>query len=234
MSILLNPYSVAPSGPPAGPLAYKASATDSVDRTVYTFSAVNIGGADPNRIVVVGLSVAYSTGRSIASITIGGVAATVIAARVGNPLASINTITTVLCEAVVPSGTTADVVVTMSGTCQGMAIAVWAGLVVSATPRDVGSTVAGSLPINNLDAIVGSKIIYFQGVTSDGALTGATSFGVQAMTVQATGTDGSPSSLIFRACDVISSVTSSSTSVGNALPNAGSGHNAVGGSWDLP
>mgnify|MGYP003630271113 CR=1 FL=1 len=90
-----------------------------------TFSSVDIGTASANRKVIVGVGIdGYQGNEAYTSLTIGGVAANLIqeqnAASGGRPVA--------LYELDVASGTSADIVVTFTGTqtkCYSMGIGVW-------------------------------------------------------------------------------------------------------------
>jgi hypothetical protein len=96
---------------------------DTVDRTVYTFADFAIGTAVANRKVVVGIMNGDAdTGRTISSVTVAGNAASaVIDQAAGN-----NDGRVALYQIAVPTGTTADIVVTFSGGCTRCAIATWA------------------------------------------------------------------------------------------------------------
>lgn len=95
---------------------YNAFVADTVDRTTYTFTAVDIGTASSTRLVVVTVQGRGNplANRTISSATIGGVSATLVSNQSGgNPSAIIS--------AVVTTGTTADVVITWSA---GMSICI--------------------------------------------------------------------------------------------------------------
>jgi len=86
-------------------LQFVTSVTTSANNTTYTFSAVNIGTAASDRFVVATVHGHHASSIVMTSATIGGVAATILAQ---------NYATTII-MAYVPTGTTADVVVTFSG-----------------------------------------------------------------------------------------------------------------------
>jgi hypothetical protein len=74
--------------------------------TITTFSAVNIGNPDPGRHVI--LAIAYAQGGTAApTVTIGGISATIDAWGGGATVGRV-----CIARAVVPNGTTADVVIT--------------------------------------------------------------------------------------------------------------------------
>lgn len=109
----------AASGPAPKVLAYQTSAVDPSDLTTYTFSAQAIGTAAADRRVHVGVG-ATQNSPTISSVVIGGVTAT------QNIATTLGTASTVgIFTANVPTGTTADVVVTFTGSTNRCGIAVW-------------------------------------------------------------------------------------------------------------
>jgi hypothetical protein len=96
-------------------VTYQSTATDGSDLSTYTFSAQAIGAASANRYVICGFGARYTSGTpTITSVTIGGVAATQVSAQLagtgtGKLLAG-------LYIALVPTGTTADIVIAFSAT----------------------------------------------------------------------------------------------------------------------
>ena len=103
----------------ATPIAY--SFTDSEiqggNQTVFTFSDMAFGAEDDSRIIVVTVSAGFSNVYGvISSVTIGGVTATIIVQGTNQEggTASIDTSTTGIVAALVPSGTSGDVVVTLT------------------------------------------------------------------------------------------------------------------------
>lgn len=91
------------------------TAVDPIDRTVYTFAAQPIGAASADRRVVVAIG---SRTSSLSSVTIGGVAAAV-------DVSDTTPDQIYICSAVVPTGTTADVVVTFTAGIARCAIGMW-------------------------------------------------------------------------------------------------------------
>lgn len=116
-------------------LTFHESQVDPANRTTYTFSGVAIGDAKPDRRVIVGVSEAGGTASSIpTSVTIGGVSASKLTeANTGNSIASI-------WIALVPTGTTANIVLTLGQSSSRLGIGVWSctGLE-SNTPIDTDS-----------------------------------------------------------------------------------------------
>jgi len=101
-------------------LQFQNAYTSTADASSYTFSSVDFGAAGSTREIFVQLVATTATSRTVSSITIGGVAAT-LATSVPSSSSSSQT----CAFATVPSGTTGDVVVTMSGACTGCFIAVY-------------------------------------------------------------------------------------------------------------
>src|SRR5690349_19922485 len=112
--------------PQVNPLtyAYASSAGNSSTLTTYTFSSQAIGTAAPTRRVLVGLYSGNTTAlRTISSVTIGGSAASLLAQDTHSSTIFINEAFYWLS---VPTGTTANVVLTFSGSQLQAGIAVWA------------------------------------------------------------------------------------------------------------
>lgn len=88
------------------------------DLTTYTLSNQAIGTAVATRRVIVGIST--SSSRAVVSATIGGVTATIDATAVLTGTARLAFI-----SAVVPTGETANIVITLNGAATAMGIALW-------------------------------------------------------------------------------------------------------------
>lgn len=97
---------------------FKQSALNSNNQTTYTFVDQPIGEASATRRVVVGIS--GSSSKTVSSVTIGGVAATIDATHVLSGTARL-----AIASAVVPLGTVATVVVTFNGTSSACGLGVW-------------------------------------------------------------------------------------------------------------
>lgn len=116
---------MASEGAPLPSVVFQATTFDPVGRTTYTFAGQNIGAASATRYVIAAVSLVSSASRTISSVTIGGVAATVIPN--GQVTSQSFFYRTALYIAAVPTGTTASIVVTASGACDGCALSgVWA------------------------------------------------------------------------------------------------------------
>lgn len=92
-------------------LTYITSGGSTSDLTTYTFSGISFGNENPTREIFFAFNWSSTTARTVSSVTIGGVTATLTtnysAATSGCRIAF----------ARVPTGTTGDVVVTMSAQC---------------------------------------------------------------------------------------------------------------------
>lgn len=89
---------------------YMNSYDDLTAQTTYTFAGVNFGPEGPRRLIAVYVHGFHGAGRTISSATIGGVAATIPATS--NPSV---TLTSAWIYAVVPTGATGTVSITLSG-----------------------------------------------------------------------------------------------------------------------
>lgn len=96
------------------------------DLTTYTFSTQAIGTAAADRVVVVGISASNASGaRTVSSVTIGGITATAAVTYLEQTVGA-SRAGTGLYAVVVPTGTTADVVITFSGSELRCGLDVWA------------------------------------------------------------------------------------------------------------
>lgn len=133
------------------------------DRTVYTFAAVDIGAADADRLVVVGTGLLDNNGANIVSgVTVGGVTATMVVEN------HHGTKDTYFWQANVPTGTTADIIVTASPDANGMGIGVAVLYDVNHTAYDSVANTTGTATVN---AKAGGIVLGY-GVTSTGEWTG--------------------------------------------------------------
>lgn len=120
-------------------LTYIGSVTDSADATTYSsnFTAVNIGNAQTDRLVVVCVQGLHTATRTISSVTINGNTMSTAATTAAN-----NSQSGIYYYAV-PTGTTAAIVVTFSGSNSRCTLHVYTitGLT-SQTPTDTDHTVS--------------------------------------------------------------------------------------------
>lgn len=110
------------SGPAAATATYIGGTTSTTDQaSTYTFSNHAIGPASDDRHVLVSVQSGHSAARTAPSVTIGGIAAT----QVGFNASSDDTILCGFYIALVPTGTTANIVVTYSGSAVRCRVDVW-------------------------------------------------------------------------------------------------------------
>jgi|SRR3989304_700982 len=101
-------------------LSFIGVTPDVSNLTVYTFTNHAIGDADPTRRVVVAVSLGFNAagGQTLASATIGGIAATIHVQLGSQDCVAI-------ISALVPTGTTATIVITASAVAARAAVAVY-------------------------------------------------------------------------------------------------------------
>jgi len=113
-------------------LTYLTTASDTVDRTAYTFSGLSLGDADPSRIIAVVVN--CTDVLTVTSVTVAGVSATIHLQATG-----IFT-TCAIATAAVPTGTTGDVVVNLNTTGEDCGVGLWRIVnLPSTTPYDTAS-----------------------------------------------------------------------------------------------
>ena len=119
-------------------VALSQTDTDSsiTNLTTYTFSSASFGAADADRYVIVAGGGITEGSRTVSSVTIGGVSATISQqVQDGFPVSL-----AFIAIAAVPTGTTGDVVVTFSSTMGEAAISVYRAVgIASITAYDTGS-----------------------------------------------------------------------------------------------
>lgn len=138
-----------------------------------TLTGVNIGAAHAKRIVAVAIYLRNSGGaRTVSSCTIGGVAATVV----NSPGPDLSM---AIAYAAVPTGTTADIAITASGTLLAKRIATYRIIANSPTPSDSLTTVStspslslsnsavGMFAVNNAAAANGNSLSSSSNITID-------------------------------------------------------------------
>lgn len=156
------------SAPPAGPAGtfLQAVGTDAT-QTTYTFAAQNLGAAAADRHIIVGVNARLlaATAGSIASVTVGGVAATSVVQH-SNDSGSSNRNTSALFIAAVPTGTTGDVVVTVSREALRCGIALYRATDINTTAVSTGSG-AGS-PSGTFTSPDGTFAVALSSVASGG------------------------------------------------------------------
>jgi len=100
---------------------YQTAASDTTDASSYSFTSQPIGSASASRRVVVAIGWGAASGITLSSVTIGGVSAS-IDADSGNATGNRRVY---FASAVVPTGTTATIAITLSATAARIGIGVW-------------------------------------------------------------------------------------------------------------
>ncbi len=131
--------------------------SDGTNLTTYTFAGENFGTAPADRqiIVAIGSQGAGETAESISSVTIGGVSATITVQRTNS---IVDHTISGLAIANVPTGTTGDIVITLSTGERRCGIGVYRATGISAIPTDTGSSIANN-PTFDIDVIAGGFAI---------------------------------------------------------------------------
>jgi len=117
---------------------------DPANQIAYTFSSQAIGTALPTRkvVVAVGCMPSASAVRTVSTLTVGGISATLVK-QVNQ--ASGNYPAIEIWQADVPTGTTADVIVTWNAGCIRCGIGVWAVYDAASAADDTGNSTASPL-----------------------------------------------------------------------------------------
>lgn len=135
--------------------SFLQSAVSTSDLTTYTFSSQNFGDAASDRYIVVAITSRSVSGGTISSVTIGGVSAS-IDVQVTN--SSSNYTVSGIAKALVPTGTSGDIVITFGAEQLRAGIGVYRLLGISSTPTDTGTSTADD-PTTNLDIAAGGYAI---------------------------------------------------------------------------
>lgn len=101
-------------------VSYVTQVASSAAQTTYTFSGVSLGAAASDRLVIVGVVATATAVRLLSSATIAGIPATI---NVQSPTDAASVAAIV--SAVVPTGTTGNIVVTFNGSMVHSAISVY-------------------------------------------------------------------------------------------------------------
>lgn len=135
---------IAPPPPPTtstSDLLMTDSDVSAADAATYTFTGLDIGTADVDRLVIACLTFRASGTPTITSVTIGGIEATI---DVDSRNTSNNLSAASIRHASVPLGTTADVVVTLSGNAVLMGVVVYTTTVYDGSaPTKTGTATRG-------------------------------------------------------------------------------------------
>lgn len=137
--LLASLSTAALAAPPAAfAYTYREYKVDATTQTTYTLTAFNIGAASADRIVVAIIWTQTSAAQPINSVTIGGVTATNIVNLNAGESRGLSA-----WFAAVPTGTTADVVVTAAGNLNRCAVGV---STITGTTQTTYSSRSGSIP----------------------------------------------------------------------------------------
>lgn len=144
--------------------AYITSNSSATDATSYTFAGTSLGTAGPNRLIVVGSAARSGASNSYSSVTVGGSA---MSSAVVRNAAQTNV---GLHYLLVPTGISADIVVTFTGTAARCGIGVWAlynlaQQAARSTASDTAATLA--LSLNTFPDAIALAITYTGGSTSE-------------------------------------------------------------------
>jgi hypothetical protein len=184
--MIINPYSFATAGGGGSvTITFQSAAAATPSDNAYTFTSLAIGAPeDRDHVIVLIQSQDSSNGTSCTGVTIGGVTATLIAQHNANY--STSSATQSFWYAVVPSGTTANVVATMSTTMLNCSCAVWTDVGVSSfTAYDTGTYDSAGLSSatfsGSVDTPSGDSVVIGAAMCRDGGatVTGITSDSVQ-------------------------------------------------------
>src|SRR3990167_7975156 len=129
------------TGPKFASVTYTDVVADNTAKTTYTFSGRSISTASTDRKIVVSVvSQDALNNPTISSLTIGGISASQVVSLSGTP--SSNDYLAALWQATVPTGTTADIVVTFTNPSSNCGIGIWAVYGAAAGAADTGSSAA--------------------------------------------------------------------------------------------
>lgn len=149
-------------------LAFTSNLEEAAAGTTVTYPSMAIGAPHARRIVVVAIGARMTTANTISSVTIAGIPATLVEGTVAQN-GGTNGANSAIYQASVPTGTTADIVVTYGAATSRTGIAVYRLVTInvtatSADQRQTGTTVNGSLTV-----VQGGAGLVFTYLTSSSA-----------------------------------------------------------------
>lgn len=185
-------------GGTAASISYRANYSSTTDASSYTFTSADIGTATDRSIVVVAVHATRGSSFSVSSVTIGGVSATQV-------ISSGSTLVTSIWYASGVTGTTGNIVVTMSGATTRCLVGVYALYNLrSNTPIDSDQTFA--ISGTGLTRTINTKV--------DGVIIGAGSSSSSGRTYTWTGATENYDTVVEAAASFsAASTTTSSNSV---------------------
>ena len=107
------------------PITFQEDQVDTVDRSVYTFTAMGLGTATRHRSIIVGIVPTDNAAITVTSVTVAGVAASRIAQRNINDGGNHSHTGLYYADIGPTGGTSGDVVVTLTTTMQACSCATW-------------------------------------------------------------------------------------------------------------
>lgn len=143
-------------------VVYQTNVGSTSDLTTYTFTAAAIGTASPNRAVVIVAATVGAALRTISTVTIGGVSASLVKQQTQGFS------DTEMWIAAVPTGTTGDIVVTYSAGTLRCGVGVWAVYNLQSMTALTTSGSTASPNSLNLNTTANSIVIAGCGTTSGG------------------------------------------------------------------
>lgn len=150
-------------GAPAVPMTYSyvTATNDNTNASSYTFTGHSIGTAAAGRFIAVAITTTSTTVRTVSSVTIDGNAMTKGPEAVGGSSTGCATWTYLLWA----TGTTADIVVTLSGVALSCTIMVYNLIPVSGTPVDTVTGTGSPGVVSDLE-VKTSGLALFAGISS--------------------------------------------------------------------
>ena len=151
-------------------LAFLQFAEDTSDLTTYTLASQNLGTAAGDRHIIasVFLRATSNTALTFSSVTIGGVAATIVA-QVHATTAG-NSTSTAIVVAEVPTGTTGDVVIVASRACIRAAVGLYRATGITTTAYDSATDAVSTYTTTAVGVPDGGFVI----IAANTAATGST------------------------------------------------------------
>lgn len=135
---VVQPAQAEPESPDAE-ISFLDESSDETDLTTYTFASMNFGVAAAGRYIIVEVIGWAGAARTVTSVTVGGVAATLVKTQAnGNARMS-------MYVALVPTGTTGSVVVVFSGAMVRAGVALWRAININPVAEATGGSTAAPM-----------------------------------------------------------------------------------------
>lgn len=149
-------------------VTFTESVVDTTDASAFTYSAVALGDADTDRLIVVCTGGTGTTvgNRNVSTLTIGGVSASLIV-TLDHQASSIYV--SEMWSAVVPTGTTGDIVVTWNNTMTMNGIGVYRVMGADTTPHATATDASDASGLTvDINVEAGGAIIGYSSVDNTG------------------------------------------------------------------